>query len=71
MYLNRTQLRKAARERVNAENKQIADKFGIPKAFIAYARHHGKQVVDIVQQYAKQKSALSLDVKKHPRSHAQ
>lgn len=58
-HMDRTQFRKAVRERVNAENKQIAARYGIPKAVIAHARRHGKQLVDIVQAYAKNKDAAS------------
>ena len=62
-HMNRTQFCAAVRERVNTENKQIAARFGIPKAFIAYARRHGKTVADIVQTYAKNKDALPLGAK--------
>ena len=62
-HMNRTQFRAAVRERVNAENKQIAARFGIPKAFIAHARRHGKDVADIVQTYMKNKDALQLGAK--------
>lgn len=61
--MDRTQLRKAVRERVKAEAKQIAKQYGIHKAFVAHARRHGKQVVDIVQAYAKNKDALQLGAK--------
>ena len=51
------------RERIKAENKSLAAQYGIPKMFIAHARRHGKQVVDIIQTYAKNRDALPLGVK--------
>lgn len=61
--VDRTQFRKLVRERINAESKKIAAQYGIPKAFVAHARRHGKQVVDIVQTYAKNRDALQLGAK--------
>lgn len=61
--MDRTQLRAAMRERINAENKSLAAQYGIPKAFVAHARRHGKQVVDIIQTYAKNRDALPLGAK--------
>lgn len=58
--MDRTQLRAAMRERINTENKSLAAQYGIPKAFVAHARRHGKQVVDIIQTYAKNRDALPL-----------
>lgn len=57
---DRTQLRASVRERVKAESKYLAKLYGIPKAFVAHARRHGQQVVDIIQTYAKNRDALPL-----------
>jgi len=61
--MDRTQLRAAMRERIKAENRQLAAQYGIPKMFVEHARRHGKQVVDIIQAYAKNRDALLLGVK--------
>lgn len=61
--MDRTKLRAAMRERINAENKRLAAEYGIPKMFIAHARRHGKQVVDIIQTYTKNRDALPLGAK--------
>jgi hypothetical protein len=62
--MDRQQHRKLVRERVNDENKKLAAQFAIPKAFIAHARRHGMQVVDIIQAQFKHKDAGTLRGKK-------
>lgn len=58
--MDRQQHRRLVRERVNEENKKLAKKFGIPKAFITHARRHGLQVVDVIQSQFKYKDAPML-----------
>ena len=60
---DRTQLRAAMRKRIKAENKSLAVQYGVPKMLISHARRHGKQVVDIIQTYAKNRDALPLGAK--------
>jgi predicted metallopeptidase len=58
---DRTQLRKMVRERVKAESKHLAKMYGIPKAFVQHARHHGQQVVDIIQAHMKHRDCVKRE----------